>query len=206
MIAFIDLCQSIVDVAEQDRALQRELAAAGEWGLSIYHPRMRACNEQNAAVLMDFLHRYGWPVPSKYGIALHESAWWIAAHAISLPHVQRYALQLLTEAYMSGETVGPEYAKIFDKVALHEGRLQRYGTQFNSSPDGWMVDALENPKKVDEYRAQVGLPTLEETTRDWCSKKHHFNEPCECGGVADTETAQRFEREFVAFLHEVGWR
>lgn len=206
MKSFNQLRQSIICAAELDRALQRELAASGEWGTSVYHSRMRTCNEQNAAVLMDFLQQYGWPAPSKYGAELHEAAWWIAIHAISLPDVQRHVLKLLSEAYAAGEAVGPEYARLYDKVALQEGRPQRYGTQGNPSPEGWKIDTVEDPGKVEWYRSQVGLPTIQEMLRDWCPQEHYYNIPCECGGVVDATTAERFEREWIVFLHEVRWR
>ena len=47
---------------------------------------------------------------SKFGHKLHETAWFIAIHAISKPKILKKALTILEDALHKGEKVAPEYA------------------------------------------------------------------------------------------------
>ncbi len=162
-----------------------------------YHPQMHAIHEENAALLEDFLHHYGWPYPSKYGKEVHEAAWMIAIHAISKPALLRKVLQILEEALKSGEPVANEYTKFYDRIALYEGRQQVYGTQFAPSPTGWVAWDLYDPKHVDERRKAFGLSSFLENKQE-CGAGE--------GGFATEEELERYDTFWKAFLKEVGWR
>ena len=54
-------------------------------------------------------------------------------------------------------------ALLEDRVRLRDGKPQLYGSQVTRNPAGqWEARDLENPEKVDERRASVGLPPLAE--------------------------------------------
>jgi len=71
---------------------------------------MRKCNEENAELLHHYINQHGWPLPSKFVHKLHETAWFIAIHAISKPKILKKALTILEDALHKGEKVAPEYA------------------------------------------------------------------------------------------------
>jgi hypothetical protein len=189
-------CRQLIDAADHDMRFRAELEQAGLL-TGTYNLQMRAIHEKNAALLATFIADYGWPVPSLYGFKVHEAAWFIAIHAISKPHILRLALQLIEQAMRQGEPVAQEYAKLFDRIALYEGRKQRYGTQFAPSPNGWYAYDLEDPEDVDERRAALGLTTFLEGKKECCADE---------GGVISPEEQQQDEKQHVAFLKEVGWR
>ena len=49
---------------------------------------------------------------------------------------------------------------MYDRIKMLEGKPQRFGTQFNMNSSGCRAWKMEEPEKVDEYRAQMGLDNL----------------------------------------------
>jgi hypothetical protein len=186
----------LVEAAAEDMKLQAELEKSGVL-FEGYHSGMRALHEKNAQLLQAFLASYGWPFPSRYGEQIHEAAWIIAIHAISRPSLVKAVLHMLEQGLYKGECVAQEYAKTFDRVALYEGRQQRYGTQFFPSPTGWIARDLEDPEQVDDRRAALGLPPFLE------NKRHSG---AEAGGVLTEAQLEHYNTHFTLFLKEVGWR
>jgi len=73
---------------------------------------------------------------------------------------QQRLLELVEPLALAGEFNGQRYALLFDRVAVAEGRPQRYGSQFRCE-DGEIVYApLEDPDRVDEFRTAFGLELL----------------------------------------------
>lgn len=189
-------CQALIDARDQDMALYYELEKAGIL-FDGYNPAMRALHEKNAQLLETFLAKYGWPAPSKYGAEIHEAAWMIAIHAISKPNLLRRVMQLLKHELEAGKPVAEQYAKLFDRIALYEGRQQIYGTQFYPSPTGWYAHNLFEPEHVDERRATLGLCSFLQGKKE-CGADE--------GGFIDAAAVEKYEADFAAFIKEVGWQ
>lgn len=65
----------------------------------------------------------------------------------------------------SGGVRRKHYAYLYDRVAVNTGRMQRYGTQptWQCEDDGSMqLKPLEDPARVNDRRAEMGLNTVEE--------------------------------------------
>jgi hypothetical protein len=54
---------------------------------------------------------------------------------------------------------------LVDRVLIRQGLPQRYGTQFMFVEGGIEFHPIEDPESVDERRADVGLPSIEEYRR-----------------------------------------
>jgi hypothetical protein len=188
--------QQLIDALAHDMKFRAELEEAGLL-YEGYNPQMRAIHEENAQLLEDFLAEYGWPYPSQYGKEVHEAAWMIAIHAISKPDLLRKVLQILEKALQAGEPVANEYTKLYDRIALYEGRQQVYGTQFSTSPTGWVAWNLYDPENVDKRRKALGLPSFLENKQE-CGAGE--------GGFATTTELEHYDADWDAFLNEVGWQ
>jgi hypothetical protein len=126
-------------------------------------PRACAVDERNTAFLKRFVAASGWPRISVHGKAAAFEAWLLVQHADDDPAFQRQALALMEPLVPTGEAEGKDFALLYDRVALAEHRLQRYGSQFETVPGGCMRPRpLEEPANVDARRKQVGLPPLAE--------------------------------------------
>jgi len=119
-------------------------------------PRMTAIDCDNTAWLKQQLPKIGWFTIPKYGEEADTAAWHLVQHADREPAFQREMLDKL-QALPPGHTDRKRIGYLFDRVARAEGRPQRYGTQGTCKGATWEPHALEDPDRVDEYRASLGM-------------------------------------------------
>lgn len=130
--------------------------------------RIRSCDEENTSVLKRLLIIYKWFTISEFGEKIDNQAWLLAQHADQDSAFQKQVLIILSELYKLNETSPSNYAYMFDRVAASWGditkrTLQRYGTQgVCMAPSKWEPLAMEEPEKLDQRRAGVGLPPMAE--------------------------------------------
>jgi hypothetical protein len=74
-------------------------------------------------------------------------------------------LPLLERAMVEGEVPAADVAMLADRVAVHQGRAQRYGTQFSLHDDTLVPDPIGDLAGLDSLRATVGLPPMREYVR-----------------------------------------
>jgi hypothetical protein len=155
------LRQELVAMRAEDLRVRAELVASGELG-GPYVPRMEAVHRKNVARLRELIAQHGWPAADIAGDDGAEAAWLIAQHAIGEPEFQRDVLRRLLDCAAEGRVPRWHAAYLEDRIALHEGRPQRFGSQWIDDPiDGrarpWQI---ADPARVDELRAGVGLGPL----------------------------------------------
>jgi hypothetical protein len=184
----------LVAMRAEDTRVRNERVASGELG-GHYVPRMEEVHRRNAARLRELIAIHGWPDEEIAGKDGAEAAWLIVQHAIGEPDFMREALGLMRAC---GSRVPAWHtAYLEDRIAMYEGRLQRFGTQWIDDPaDGrarpWK---LEDPERVDDWRAQVGLGPL-----------HPIPEP---GPELDTGLKRELEENqswWEQWLVSKGWR
>lgn len=123
---------------------------------------VHAIARENAEWLKGVLRAGTWPGRSLVGQDGSGAAWLIAQHADHDPAFQRECLELLEEVVARGDASQGNLAYLTDRVLLRECGRQRYGTQFTHGAGGPEPLPLEDPERVDELRANVGLPPLSE--------------------------------------------
>ncbi len=127
---------------------------------------LQAIDEENTLWLREVVKGHGWPKRSDVGDKAANAAWLLVQHADLDPAFQRECLGLLVEAVEADEASATDLAYLTDRVLRAEGKPQRYGTQFGPGRDGGFApQPLEDPERVDELRAGVGLGPLEEYAR-----------------------------------------
>src|SRR5262245_14709871 len=178
---------------DYDQAVRAELAADG-WLFDGYPPRMAAVHDENAAGLQSILDQHGWPTEALVGVDGAKAAHRIAQHSINHPEFMRRCRALLDEASARGDVPRAHFAYIDDRIRVYEGLLQRYGTQWRGGPSGLEPHPLEDAAHVDEWRAELGLPSLA-TLRAAAPRERVWN----------PEAARRFDEKELAWRREVGW-
>jgi len=143
-----------IDLLDQLSAPQQKLAGY-----------MTLVDRTNTARLKTIVARCGWPAREKHGKQAEDDAWLLAQHADRDLAFQKRALALIEEAILArGDSVDRNFAYLHDRVAVAEGRPQRYGTQLYS-PSGKACSLefrpLDKREQVDARRAQLNLPPLE---------------------------------------------
>ncbi len=148
----------LVAMRAEDLRVREELLKTGELGQG-YAPKMEAVHRKNAARLRQIIDEHGWPDGELAGADGTLAAWFIAQHAIGEPDFQRQALELVREKVKQGKVPVAQEAFLFDRIAMYEGRPQRYGTQSLPCADGqyrrWII---EDPARLNERRAAAGMP------------------------------------------------
>lgn len=121
---------------------------------------------ENEAALLAMVPPEGWFLKSRYGTKAAYAAFHIVQHS-DVPLWKRF-VPVLEPLVAKGEVDGQSYGLMYDRLALNEGRPQRYGSQMTCKAGKWTVDTLEAPETVDERRKAMGfLDTLAEY-------EHHF--------------------------------
>jgi hypothetical protein len=156
-----ELRRELLAMRAEDLAVRDELLKADRLS-GPYHPRMEAIHVKNAARLRELIAKHGWPCSDLAGLDGAEAAWIIAQHSIGEPAFMRRVLRLLRAMVEQKRLPACHAAYLEDRIALFEGRPQRYGTQSLDDPrDGrsrpW---TLAYPDRVNELRAGVGLQPL----------------------------------------------
>jgi len=141
-------------------ALRRELLALAEQDQKAREldKDIEAVDRENAIRMREIVVKHGWPSKSLVGADGSSAAWLIVQHADHDVAFQRSCLEKMEQLVKSGEAIGKDFAFLWDRVAVNEGRPQRYGTQL----DGEDVLPLEDPSNVDARRKALGLSTLAE--------------------------------------------
>jgi hypothetical protein len=190
------LRHELLAMRAEDARVRQELLDAGELGGS-YVPRMEAVHVKNAARLREIIAVHGWPAADLAGDDGAEAAWLIAQHAIGEPYFQRQAVNLLGECASQGRVPAWQTAYLEDRIAMQEGRPQRYGTQWLDDPYDGLVRPwkLVDPNRVNDFRAQVGLGPLRPIP-----KPGQELSPDQRQGILDSQ------RWWTEWLASKGWR
>jgi hypothetical protein len=146
---------------EQDQALRRAVMVPGAMTPELVD-RVVAVDHENTAWMKELVTRHGWPTFAAVGEEGAANAWLLVQHADQDVDFQEQCLELLRATVEQGQASRTHLAYLEDRVAMHRGRPQRYGTQFVNESGGLKPYRLEDPARVDQWRAEVGLGTLAE--------------------------------------------
>ncbi len=152
------LRQELLTMRDEDQEIREGLAESGEL-VGSYVKRMERLHVKNAQRLTEILGTYGWPDERLVAQDGAEVAWFIVQHAIGLPQLQRKCLAQMKRSAENAQIPSWHAAYLKDRIAMFEGRSQRYGTQWLDDPEAGRSRPwnLERADRVDALRAQVGL-------------------------------------------------
>jgi hypothetical protein len=134
--------------------------------LEIMH-RMREVDSINLIKVRAIVDKYSWLGADVIGDQCNTALFMVIQHS-DLPVQEKY-LPVIREAVASGRAQPRHLALLEDRVALREGRKQRYGTQlkWDVRTKGYQLAPLEDPDHVDERRQAVGLSSLTVYLAQW---------------------------------------
>ncbi|TRO96329.1 hypothetical protein FKB34_04550 [Glycocaulis profundi] len=147
-----------------DVADDQSLDGLGGYGLNVLMgqtaPPGCRVDLDSTAFLKRVTGEIGWFTISDYGEEADEMAWLLAQHTPESAFMAEI-LDRLTVLARSGETNPRHYAYLHDRVAIRDGRPQRYGTQFSCIGGRLVPREIEDRDEVDARRAELGMEPLQ---------------------------------------------
>lgn len=122
---------------------------------------VQAIDRANLAYVKSALPADGWFHRSRDGEIAADRAWLVVHHSLDWDF-KRQVLERMTVLLPAGEVRPSAYALFFDRLALHDGRSQRYGTQTECRNGRVVMSKAEEPDRLDKRRASVGLEPIAE--------------------------------------------
>ncbi|CAH0999180.1 hypothetical protein LEM8419_00477 [Neolewinella maritima] len=158
------IAKKLLALKQADLDLRNQLLQGGQLSEG-YNKEMEALHRSNAQQLAQLIDTIGYPTVERVGEEASAAAWLLIQHAISLPDFMRRCRTLLEEAVRAGQADPVHLAYLSDRIAVFEGKVQRYGTQFDWDAEGRLSpQLLDDRAMVDARRKAIGLNTLEEQT------------------------------------------
>jgi hypothetical protein len=148
-----ELSAELRERADRDQAARRSLSSGH--GFAEWRTVVEPVDRDNTARLRELIARHGWPGYRLVGEAGAHAAWLLAQHAP--PGFQEECLPLLEDAVARGDANPVELAYLTDRVLMHRGEPQVYGTQYrviDGVPQLWTV---RDPDGLDQRRAALGM-------------------------------------------------
>lgn len=117
-------------------------------------------NLKKIAAIIDV---HGWVGPEQVGRLASNALFIVIQHAEL--DVQRRYLPKVREAVKQPFADASWLAYLEDRIAIREGRKQRYGTELWSANGQLDHTSLEDPENIDERRAKLGLPPISKSLK-----------------------------------------
>lgn len=146
----------LAERARVDQEVREIFATAGAQPTKEDQDRMRVVDEENTAYLLELIAEVGWIDTERFGGNAAEGAWLIVQHSPDLRLKWTILSELERRRAETGQADG-QFALLWDRTRIWLGEKQRYGSQIFYGPDGMFVPPLEDPERIDELRAEVGL-------------------------------------------------
>lgn len=121
--------------------------------------RFKETDKYNREFLKQVIEKYGWPGKSLVGRAASQAAFLFAQHADLDTEFQKSCLEKM-KAMAEGEVSKQHIAMLTDRVLVHDGKKQLYGSQL-SYVDGKLTPSpIEDEANVDARRKEMGMMPL----------------------------------------------
>lgn len=141
----------------------KERTAAGKLVTEL----MAEIDRDNTKWLKQVLPAEGWFRISRYGKQTESNAWLIVQHSPDRA-LMKQVLARMQRWYPQGEVNGLSYALLYDRVAMLEGRPQRFGSQAACVNGKLDFHPIEDRERADARRRSVGLKTtLADAAKNW---------------------------------------
>ena len=145
----------LLALADTDQAARKDFGARATD--TTYGRQLMALDSTLARRMSAILDRFGLPTRPVVGAAGADAAMLIVQHNWSL---QERVLSL-ADSLSSGQLSPQAVAMLEDRVRVHEGHTQRFGTQFTLGPDKRFHFApAEDVAHLDARRAEAGMPPM----------------------------------------------
>ncbi|HBB65352.1 MAG TPA: hypothetical protein DCZ84_01775 [Candidatus Vogelbacteria bacterium] len=119
--------------------------------------KLRILDAKHTREMKKITTRCDWPGRSLVGKRGAAAAWLLVQHADHDLVFQKKCLILMKSA-APDEVESKHIAYLTDRILVHEGKEQIYGTQFKSGPDNnYAPFPIKDPRRLNKLRKEIGL-------------------------------------------------
>lgn len=124
---------------------------------------MCAADKASQRWLKQWMAHRAWPRNSVEGERAAHAAWLVAQHADQDVALQKAVLAAMEPLLANKDVDATDYAYLYDRVAVNEGRPQRYASQGRCiGPGQWRPLPMEDEANIESRRAAINLGALAE--------------------------------------------
>jgi hypothetical protein len=154
--------EELIELGRQDQAA-REGLTPERFQDTVFLGELMRGDARRVARLREIVDRYGWPDEARAGVAAAHAAFLVLQHG---DHEFRKALLPTLQALAAaGRMPAAEVALLTDRVLVHDGLPQRYGTQFHLEDGVYVMHPVADEAGLDARRREAGLPPMTEYMR-----------------------------------------
>lgn len=154
-----DLQHELLEMTEKEQNLRiRWINAIDSATEEILRQEVIQIDDLHLIRLKEVIRDYGWPGYSLVGPKGSHAFWLLVQHTPDYLF-QSQCLDLLEQAVINQEASPIDLAYLKDRVYMHAGKKQIYGTQLN---EDFTFYPIEDEEHVNERRLSIGLPSIEE--------------------------------------------
>lgn len=136
------LCHDLLDIYTRDQAARVK---------NVKPKDARKIDTANLRRVQAIINQFGWPGRSLVGERASGAAWSVIEHADI--DTQKMYIDMMTQAAEAKEFSPTLVATAVDRIAIHDGKAQVYGTDKNAP--------IDDADHVNDRRAKIGLPPLQ---------------------------------------------
>lgn len=135
--------------------------------MSHHWKKIHVMDSINLKKVTQILDTKGWLGADKIGPNGNSTLFLVIQHADV--ETQKKYLPMMREAAKDNRAHPANLALLEDRVAMHEGKRQIYGSQIqrNQTTGEYFVYPLQDPDNVNKRRSSVGLGTIESYVMNW---------------------------------------
>lgn len=151
-----------------DKALQKELLEmqerdeAARTKAPLDWDEIGKIDAEHGKRLREIVKEHGWPGVSLVGFEGTSAMWLLVQHQDEATEFQKECLELLKNAVEAHESPMKNLAYLTDRVRMHEGIPQVYGTQWFLEEGACRMHPVEDEENLDKRRHEAGLCPLDE--------------------------------------------
>lgn len=121
-------------------------------------PEMEETDRRHSAELQRIFETYGWPAKSVIGKSAAHDYWLLVQHQPLA--FQQLVLPAMERAMEKGEASRTDYAYLYDRVRMGEGKPQRWGTQAKCVNGLAVLYTVEDAAGLDARRRDLRMPPI----------------------------------------------
>ena len=153
----------LMEKVDQDARMKCANGSADEQ-VKCFAPLLKAIDEPHTKRLEEIFDQIGFPNTVKVGREGMQAFMILLQHSPT-DTLRVRSLKPITAAFKNKELPPMDYANFVDRLRLHQGKKQLYGSGFDFKDGKMVMSPTDDMKNLEKRRKSIGLPPLAELVK-----------------------------------------